>query len=186
MWNLNASKELLTGEEVSVVVWHDGKWNIHQRFINIWSVSFTFTLLICHLGVVDASTCVFPETLDVNVMCLVSICFCRSFPVPIHNYWTHQRLLPGAQWGQIHRAQGKGLHLPPDPQGAREGKYKNTFFTITHKCVLMLCCFLVSWWHLASSCVWMPSSMCSPCFPSGWFWHFCDFSRCPVVASGKT
>lgn len=42
-----------------------------------------------------------------------------------------------------------------------------------------------SWWPLASSSVWMPFSMCSPCFPSEWFWPFYDSSLCLAVASGK-
>lgn len=121
---------------------------------------------------------------------------CRPVSVQIHNNRTHQRLLPGAQWGQIHRAQREGLHLPPHSQGTREGGCKFQQDPVSVRVVALhdvvkkfLMLFsplhLSSWWRLASSSVWTPFSMCSLCFPSEWFWPFYDSSRCLAVVSGK-
>lgn len=128
-------------------------------------------------------------------MCL-SRCVRRPVSLQIHHDWAHQRLLPGAQWGQIHRAPGEGLHLPPHPQGAREGKRQIqqdlvslsvvVLHNVVKKCLMSFpLLHLSSWWRLASSSVWTPSSMSSLCFPSEWFWPSYDSSRCLAAASGE-
>lgn len=40
-----------------------------------------------------------------------------------------QGLLPGAQRGQVHGAEGKGVHLHEDPRRAGEGGCHNSFLS---------------------------------------------------------
>lgn len=103
-------------------------------FFHTWVVcvchtaEFPFSYWVDVISSILVDVWVLINECKVYVFTLLSVSFSgyRSVSVQIYNYWADQRLFPGAQWGQIHRAQREGVHLPPHPQGTWEGKLTNT------------------------------------------------------------